>query len=280
MNRQTFFDYARRAPFGGSLSPEQVAGCEAIMSAWTGTDDRRLAYILATAFHETVGTMAPVREGSTRTRRLTDAQARRVVAKRRYGKPDPETGHVYYGRNLPQLTWKRNYLKMGIRLGVDLVSDPERAMDLTLGAQMLVIGMVDGMFTGRKLSDYFNATTDDPEGARRTVNGTDKASLIAGYQKNFLDSLKAARAAQPAADDIRLIGLTDAPKLTKDKTTIGAGILGSLTLGGIVTNAKTLLEGISNAWGFAAFVLIVLLACVGGYLFLTGRLQSIRRTGV
>lgn len=276
MNRQTFFDYARRAPFGGALTPEQVAGCEAILSAWTGTDDRQLAYVLATAFHETAGTMAPVREGSTRARRLTDAQARRVVAKYRYGKPDPETGHVYYGRNLPQLTWKRNYQKMGTRLGVDLVSDPERAMDLTLGAQMLVIGMVDGMFTGRKLSDYFNAATDDPEGARRIVNGTDKASLIAGYHRNFLDSLKAARAAEPASD-VKLIA--DGPRLSKDKVTIGGGLLTLGGIGGAATAARPILEGISNPYAFAAFALILILTAIGGYLFLTGRLQIKARAG-
>lgn len=283
MNRQTFFDYARRAPFGGSLSPEQVQGCEAILGAWTGTDDRQLAYVLATAFHETAGTMAPVREGSTRTRRLTDAQARRVVARYRYGKPDAETGHVYYGRGLVQLTWKRNYAKMGQAFGVDLVNNPDLALDLKLSAKILIEGMTQARtnvcdFTNKCLSDYFNATTDDPEGARRIVNGTDKASLIAGYQKNFLDSLNAARASE--ASDVKLVGLSESPKLVKDKSAIGGGLLTLAGAGGAATAVKPILEGIANPYAFGAFVLIVLLACVGGYLFLTGRLQSIRRTGV
>lgn len=285
MNRQTFFDYARRAPFGGSLSPEQVQGCEAILSAWTGGDDRQLAYVLATAFHETAGTMAPVREGSTRTRRLTDAQARKVVAKYRYGKPDPETGHVYYGRGLVQLTWRRNYEKMGKAFGVDLVRNPDLALSLDLSAKILIEGMTEARtnlcdFTNKCLSDYFTPDKEDPEGARRIVNGTDKASLIAGYYKNFLDSLKAARAAAAAREVAATVVQADAPKLSRDKATIGGGLLTAATATGAATAVKPVLEGIANPYAFAAFVLIVLLACVGGYLFLTGRLQSLRRTGV
>lgn len=285
MNRQTFFDYARRAPFGGSLSPEQVQGCEAILNAWTGEDDRQLAYVLATAFHETAGTMAPVREGSTRTRRLTDAQARKVVAKYRYGKPDPETGHVYYGRGLVQLTWRRNYEKMGKAFGVDLVRNPDLALSLDLSAKILIEGMTEARtnlcdFTNKCLSDYFTPDKEDPEGARRIVNGTDKASLIAGYYKNFLDSLKAAREASPSTETAPAPVQSDAPRLSRDKATIGGGLLTAATATGAATAVKPVLEGIANPYAFAAFVLIVLLACVGGYLFLTGRLQSLRRTGV
>ncbi|GAA0768809.1 glycoside hydrolase family 19 protein [Brevundimonas olei] len=288
LDRATFFAFARRAPFGNRLTQEQVDGCEAILNAWTGDDDRQLAYVLATAFHETAGTMAPVREGSTPSRRLTDAQARRVVAKYRYGKPDPETGHVYYGRGLPQLTWRRNYEKMGRKLGLDLVWMPDGALDRTASARILIAGMVDGDFTGKKLSDYFTAEKEDPEGARRIVNGTDKASLIAGYYKNFLDSLKAAREAgekaagvaagllpermapreQPAAQP-------DGPDLTKDKTAIGGVLAGLGGIGGAAAVIKPVLEGIASPWAFAAFALVL----VAAFLVLTGRVQIKGRAG-
>lgn len=282
----TFFAFARRAPFGNRLTQEQVAGCEAILNAWAGDDDRQLAYVLATAFHETAGTMAPVREGSTPSRRLTDAQARRVVEKYRYGKPDPETGHVYYGRGLVQLTWRRNYEKMGEKLGLDLVWMPDAAMDLSASARILITGMVDGDFTGRKLSDYFTADKEDPEGARRIVNGTDKASLIAGYYKNFLDSLKAARekavdaAVSPkvAARVEAAVGAAaqpDGPDLTKDKTAIGGVLAGLGGLGGAAAVLRPVLEGIASPWAFAAFALVL----VAAFLVLTGRVQIKGRAG-
>lgn len=274
----TFFAFARRAPFGNSLTKEQVAGCEAIINAWTGEDDRHLAYILATSFHETAGTMAPVREGSTRTRRLTDAQARRVTAKYRYGKPDPITGQVYYGRADPQLTWKRNYLKMGTALGLNLVDNPDLILEPVASKRALILGMVDGMFTGKKLSDYFNATKDDPEGARRIVNGTDKASLIAGYHRNFLDSLKAARAAVTAPAQAAAVpaAIPDGADLSKDKTAIGGMLAGLGGIGGIAAFAQPILQGITSPWAFAAFALVA----VGVFMVLTGRYQLKGRAGV
>lgn len=292
----TFFAFARRAPFGNRLTQEQVAGCEAILSHWTGDDDRQLAYVLATAFHETAGTMAPVREGSTPSRRLTDAQARKVVAKYRYGKPDPETGHVYYGRGLVQLTWRRNYEKMGKAFGVDLVRNPDLALGLDLSAKILIEGMTEARtnlcdFTNKCLSDYFTADKEDPEGARRIVNGTDKASLIAGYYKNFLDSLKAAREAgekdrgvaagqvmaATAVSRARLQAAAqpDGPDLTKDKTAIGGVLAGLGGLGGAAAVVKPVLEGIASPWAFAAFALVL----VAAFLVLTGRVQIKGRAG-
>ncbi len=53
--------------------------------------------------------------------------------------------------------------------------------------------MIQGMFTGKKLSDYFNAAIDDPVGARRIISGTDKAQLIAGYHKNFPNAINASQ---------------------------------------------------------------------------------------
>jgi putative chitinase len=56
MDKAKFFSSVRSSLFGGSLSGDQVKGIEAILDEWTkgGYDDeRRLAYILATAHHET-----------------------------------------------------------------------------------------------------------------------------------------------------------------------------------------------------------------------------------
>ena len=66
---------AIRKLFDGSLSQEQVNGFEVIGEAWDKAGDgnlRNLAYILATAYHETARTMQPVRE----TLATTDAKAK------------------------------------------------------------------------------------------------------------------------------------------------------------------------------------------------------------
>ena len=60
MDRRIFFAGLRHAVFGGRLSEGQVAGIEAVLTRFSArgwADPRWLAYMLATAHHETAGTM-------------------------------------------------------------------------------------------------------------------------------------------------------------------------------------------------------------------------------
>lgn len=183
MNRKIFYDEARRRLFGGRLSQQQVDGIEAILNEWDARswpDVRWLAYMLATAYHETDRTMAAIREYG-KGKGLP------------YGVPDPVTGQTYYGRGLVQLTWKVNYQRMSAYVGMDLVNDPDRALDLKVAVTIMFDGMRDGLFTGVGLQRYFSDTIDDPVNARKIVNGLDRAEKIAGYHEEFLASIRAAR---------------------------------------------------------------------------------------
>lgn len=191
-----FFE-AVRPMFGGSLTQSQVDGFNVIFEAWTryGTgSDRHLAYVLATAFHETGATMQPVRE----TFASTDAKAKERLTKAwRAGKlPWVKSNYWsngWFGRGFVQLTHKENYERAGQKLGIDLVSDPSKAMIPEVSAAILVKGMVEGWFTGKKLADF----PSEFVGARRIVNGLDRASKIAGYAYDFLSAISAARAVAP-----------------------------------------------------------------------------------
>lgn len=177
---RAFFDRVRAPLFRGALSPSQVAGLNALLDRWTAGyhahDERWLAYVLATAHHETAQTMQPIAEyGRGRGRP--------------YGVPDKGTGQTYYGRGYVQLTWRANYAKQGARLGVDLVAHPDLAMVPANAAAIAFNGMIAGDFTGKKLADYLGDATDDPVGARRIINGTDCADRIAGYYGHYLSAL-------------------------------------------------------------------------------------------
>ena len=176
INRAFFFEHVRTYLFQGKLKQSQVDGLTHILDGWDGKyaarDDRWLAYMLATAHHETDRAMQPVEEyGKGKNHK--------------YGEPDPVSGLVYYGRGFVQLTWKYNYEAMGKKLGVDLVDHPELALDLDVASQVMFRGMIDGTFTGRKLATYFNADTQDWVNARRIINGLDKANAIAGYGQQY-----------------------------------------------------------------------------------------------
>ncbi|MBX4928230.1 hypothetical protein ABID08_001793 [Rhizobium binae] len=195
MDRMFFFDAVRDGLFKGELTQPQVEGITAILDAWerrfAPADRRWLAYILATAYHETAYTMQPVRE----TLAQSDARAVEILeaafatgrlswVRTPYWRPDQD-GRCWLGRGLVQLTHKRNYEAMSALTGIDLVADPDRAMEMDAAVTILIEGMLQGSFTGHKLADHLNATTEDWVNARRIVNGTDRAEKLAGYAKAF-----------------------------------------------------------------------------------------------
>jgi hypothetical protein len=200
IDRQFFFDTVRDALFKGTLSQPQVEGMMAILNFWEArmpeADLRWLGYILATAYHETAYTMQPVRE----TLAATDARAIETLenayasgklswVKTPYWRPD-EDGKSWLGRGLVQLTHKRNYEAMSELTGIDLVAEPDRAMEMDTAVSILIEGMVQGSFANHKLADHLNETTDDWMNARRIVNGTDRAEKLADYGKTFLAAIR------------------------------------------------------------------------------------------
>ncbi len=187
-DRAKFYDGVRAGPFPGRLSPGQVAGLETILNEWERrgmTDLRWLAYMLATTFHETDQKMQPIEEyGRGRGKA--------------YGRPDRETGQVYFGRGYVQLTWRANYETMGRLLGIDLLRHPELALEPRAATQIMFEGMTRGLskrgdFTGKSLEHYFTDQKSDWRNARRIINGTDRADLIAGYAKQLYQDLIAAQ---------------------------------------------------------------------------------------
>ncbi len=62
---------------------------------------------------------------------------------------------------------------------------PEFALTLEVATPILFTGMMQGLFTGKKLGDYFNGPTADWVNARRIINGTDQAANIASYGKRY-----------------------------------------------------------------------------------------------
>jgi putative chitinase len=195
INRKFFFDTTRLMLFGGALKQSQVTGLTAVLDTWedgySANDDRWLAYILATAYHEVDTRMQPINEygGNAYFHRMYDINGSRPAKARELGNLSPGDGVKYHGRGFVQLTGKRNYADMSQRLGVDLVGNPELALDLGISVRIIFVGMTLGTYTGRKLGDYFNASKDDWVQARRIINGTDKANLIAGYGKRFYAAL-------------------------------------------------------------------------------------------
>lgn len=186
--------------FGARLTPSQIEGVANIVEYGRrhGVSDLHLAYVLATAFHETAKWMQPIREGAVRYgKNYTDAQSRRAVAslhakgiiRTNYALPAGPFKQSYYARGLVGITWYDNYLKFEKLLGIPLTEFPDLALEWEHALPMLFTGMIDGVYTTRKLSmiqspaDYYDA--------RAIINADKKKNgrAIADTASVFLDAL-------------------------------------------------------------------------------------------
>jgi len=218
VNKEKFFEEVKSSLFGGKLTQTQVDGLEAIIDEWNaqgGGHRSQLAYVLATPYHEVGRSYKPVRENLNYTtaakirqvwpsRFKTDSSAQPFVKQPKklaievYGgrlgnktKPS-EDGWIYRGGGWPQTTGRTNYAKFGLE------ENPNDILQPKVSAHALVKGMKDGLYTGKKLSDFINEKQVDYVSARALINA-DKTrktntgtigSDIAGYAMKFDLALK------------------------------------------------------------------------------------------
>ncbi len=300
MNLKVLFNYLRKAPFGGRLSSAQVAGVQAILLECQRqgvTDWRFIAYMLATAFHETGGRMTAIRENLNYTSagsiRATwprhfknDAAALPYVrnpeglANFIYGVRLAETlgntktgdGWKYRGAGLAQITGRRNFTRYG------LADNPAGALELQKAAYILVHGSLNGVFTGRKLSDYLNGDTFDPYGARAVINGKDKAQLIATHYASFAGALN--KASEMSGREVEVASMPDVvegEELPDDVPAAESGVLKGIIGSGALGMIGTVLAALTNPYALAGFALVLAMAGAGGYMLYTGKLTVSRK---
>ena len=200
MNLSKYFNQYRS--YFGKLSELQVQGHEQILKAAidAGLSIPAIAYVLATVFHETDRTMQPISEygkGKGRAYGTWKVNSKGVKYCQTNGKGNvfytyDEYPFLYYGMGYVQLTWYDNYKLLGEILGVDLLGNPELAKDPEIAAKIMIIGMTRGLFTGRKLGDYFKPQMTDYLHARKIINGMDAAQKIAEHARKYEKILQVA----------------------------------------------------------------------------------------
>lgn len=127
-------------------------------------DTRQIAYVLATAQHESNNFRSPDE----------DWGRKQAVTLAYHG------GEEYYGRGYAHLTHYENYRDMGAALGMGnaLVVAPQRAAEAEIATRILVLGMRDGEFVpGQTLARYIDERQADYSAARAIVNPRDADSV-------------------------------------------------------------------------------------------------------
>lgn len=198
INRKHFFDTVRDNLFAGAMNQDQVYGMESILREWDAqklTDLRWLAYILATTYHETAKTMQPIAEYGKgknydygKKLKMGGGPGKRIP----YTLPDK----LYYGRGHTQNTWYENYERLTkaaktLNKGWDFLNNPELLLQMEPSIWATYFAMQVGLYTGKRLKNYFSDKKEDWVNARKIINGLDKAELISSYGKKFMAALKA-----------------------------------------------------------------------------------------
>jgi predicted chitinase len=223
LDRDRLFAEHRRV--FGALRQSQVEGLNAIADGMESdkelSDPRHAAYMLATAWHETAFTMLPIVERGPRSYFDKYDPVRADTPKRRerareMGNVQEGDGYRYRGRGYVQLTWRNNYALAGRVLNVDQVDSPDLALQPGLAYRIMSRGMIEGWFTGKKLSDYIHGSKADFIQARRVINGTDEAAAIARYAERYRGIIEASMA---KTDQPSTVTIADLP-VVRD----GAGI--------------------------------------------------------
>ncbi len=204
VDEEVFFAKVRKMLHRKGLSDIEFQTYKQIINYWnanTGMSDSRwLAYVMATAYHET--RLRPVREGFKTSDKAARKHVRWMYNKRIISQPyhlaDRETGQVYYGRGYVQLTWAQNYKKMGraIGMGDKLYRNPDLVLNPDIASKVLFVGMLQGHFRyskkrrprgKQKLKLFFNTSSSNWYGARNIINGDlrKNGNRIAGYGKKY-----------------------------------------------------------------------------------------------
>ena len=106
---------------------------------------------------------------------MYDKDGERPKVAKDLGNTQKGDGVRFHGRGYVQLTGRSNYGKAGKLVGSDLVSNADLALDPAIAGKILFAGMESGLFTSKKLGDYFNKSKEDWINACRIINRLDKA---------------------------------------------------------------------------------------------------------
>jgi hypothetical protein len=190
IDRANFFA-AYRTVFG-ELGYEATAGLEQLLAFLENdpamNDVRLRAYILATVKFETGDRFVPVTEQG-------DAEYFQryepgTSIGNRLGNKVPGDGERFRGRGYIGITGRENYYRMSQVLGfepkmTDLVDNPDKVNDPLVAYRIMSIGMLEGLFTGRKLSDFINERQTDYVGASTIIGSGSSSSRAAAYATDF-----------------------------------------------------------------------------------------------
>lgn len=203
IDNDRFFRYYRHEFNPRRISQKQVDGLREIVAflakhlVGTASSIPWAAYMLATVKHETANTFQPIVERGRRAYfdryEITSKNPRHRRIARSLGNTEPGDGWLTRGRGYIMITGRDNYVQFSPIVGIDLIKQPDAARIPSVALKIMHHGMVQGLFTGKRLGHFITPQKINYPQARRIVNRMDKAMVIAAYAEKFEIVLYASR---------------------------------------------------------------------------------------
>jgi len=93
-------------------------------------------------------------------------------------------------RNQVSKATRKDSRGSGDKFNIDLINNPQLALESKLAVKILVYGSEAGAFTSLKLEDFINSKKKDYYNARKIINGLDKVTKIENYAIAFEKCIK------------------------------------------------------------------------------------------
>lgn len=173
MTKTTDIVASYEVALGKKLSATQQEGLDFLLhslvpSVKDVTWLRFVAYMLATVEHEVGGTWQPIEERGPAEYFTKYEQG---SLKKALSNTKPGDGLRYKGRGYCQITGRGNYEHFARLLKIPLDEVPGLALSRDNAVKIMVLGMTQGLFTGKKLSNFIGQTLFDYVNARSIING-------------------------------------------------------------------------------------------------------------
>lgn len=203
-DRDAFFNSYVEAM--SKLSQSQVAGLDQLLGFIEQDekvdDVRAAAFILALVKYETADTWQPLWDNSGAAYSRYEPG---TALGRSLGNTQSGDGKRFRGRGYILVTGRANYQKLSDALGIDLVANPDAAIEPATAYRMLSESLFSGLLTGKKIGDFLTSKQIDYGRMLTTVaveKSGPKTSRIVRMARTFVKILRESFNASHSAHDL------------------------------------------------------------------------------